>query len=111
MKRRPTASKGQARARGADGIQDPERAARCLQALAHPTRLRILAALSRGERTVTELRDQVGGAQSNLSQHLRLMRDRGILTAKKDGARVFYAVADPRILKLLDTAKEAFCRE
>jgi ArsR family transcriptional regulator len=88
----------------------PEKAARCLQVLGHPTRLLILQALRQGPLTVGELEARVGGTQANVSQHLRIMRDREILEARKDGNHVYYSVADPRVFTILDSVQEVFCR-
>ena len=85
------------------------RAAGCLQVLGHPTRLSILKALRQGERPVHEIEEEVGGTQSNVSQHLRLMRDRSIVAARKEGNQVFYRVPDPRVYAILDAVKEVFC--
>jgi len=99
-------------------LSDPEKqnqaavnqAARCLKTLAHPTRLMILESLRRGERTVTELEEIVGGTQSNMSQHLRLMRDREILSARKVGNQVYYSVSDPRLFEIQDAVRAIFCK-
>jgi DNA-binding transcriptional ArsR family regulator len=100
-----------ARERAVAGGPDPERAARCLQALGHPARLLILQALRRGERTVGELEAEVGSRQSNVSQHLRIMLDRGILTHRREGNHVYYRVADPRVLDILAAVREVFCEK
>lgn len=77
-------------------------AAEVLKAVAHPVRLEIVALLhSAGEMTVTELVDSVGGKQSITSQQLNMMKRRGILACRKDGAKVYYRVNDQRIAKLL----------
>ncbi len=66
-----------------------------LKALADPTRLRILHALERGERTVSDLLSDIGGSQANLSKHLARMRLAGVVEARRDGINVFYRVVDP----------------
>ncbi len=71
---------------------DPERAARLFQAMSDPTRLRILLQLRRGERCVCELMDATDAAQSRLSFHLRVLKDAGLLEARRDGRWMFYAV-------------------
>ena len=70
----------------------------------------ILEALRRNERTVSEIGAIVGGSQSNVSQHLRIMRDREILTSRKEGSRVYYALAGPSVCEILDSVKDLVCR-
>jgi DNA-binding transcriptional ArsR family regulator len=87
------------------GLLDKSRAlhaAEVLKAVAHPVRLEIVALLqSRGEMTVNELVEAIGGKQSITSQQLNMMRRRGILSCRKDGAKVYYSVSDERIVRLL----------
>ncbi len=68
---------------------------------AHPTRMRILCALQQQPRTVSQIAAYAGIALPNASQHLRLMRDRGVVAARKQGQHVHYAVADPRFIEAL----------
>lgn len=80
-----------------------ESTARILRCLGHPLRLRILDLLShRGECTVTEVQEALELEQAICSQHLNLMRDKGILARRKEGVHVFYRPGDPRALKVLD---------
>jgi ArsR family transcriptional regulator len=73
-----------------------------LKALGQPTRLRILELLFDGERCVCEIFPAVGGEQSNISKHLAFLRSQGIVLAERRGMRVFYRLADPQIVKLLE---------
>jgi len=66
------------------------RKADILKALAHPIRLAIVEALSGGEHCVCEIQPLLGITQSNLSQHLAILREQGIVDARKDGTRVIY---------------------
>ena len=61
-----------------------ETAARALKAIAHPLRLKILCVLGGGEECVQDIVDAVGTSQSNISQHLAILRDKGILASRKD---------------------------
>jgi len=80
-----------------------ETTARMLRCLGHPLRLRILDLLKeRDECTVTEIQEALGLEQAICSQHLNLMRDKGILARRKEGVHVFYRPGDPRALKVLD---------
>ena len=65
--------------------------------LANPTRLRILHALREGEKSVGELTGLLGLRQSNLSQHLSILRQAQILKARKQGSNIYYSVAYPKI--------------
>lgn len=66
--------------------------ARPFQALADPTRLRILERLRRGERCVCELTDALEAGQSRLSFHLRVLREAGLVQDRKVGRWVYYAL-------------------
>jgi ArsR family transcriptional regulator len=88
---------------------DIEQAARCLKAMSHPLRLKILCTLGGKSISVQEIVEQVGTSQSNISQHLAILRDKGILACKKEANRVYYRVDDARTLKLIGMMKEVFC--
>lgn len=88
---------------------DIDRASRSLKAMSHPLRLKILCTLGDREVSVQEIVDQVGTSQSNISQHLAILRDKGILAARKDANRVFYRVSDGRTLRLIGMMREVFC--
>ncbi len=86
-----------------------ERAARALKAIAHPLRLKILCVLGDQEACVQEIVDAVGTSQSNISQHLAILREKGVLLTRKDANRVFYRVGDQRTLQLVGMMREVFC--
>ncbi|WP_457666637.1 ArsR/SmtB family transcription factor [Thiolapillus sp.] len=88
---------------------DIERASRALKAMSHPLRLKILCTLGEDEVSVHDIVAKVGSSQSNISQHLAILRDKGILDARKDANRVFYRVADARTLQLIDMMRQVFC--
>jgi len=90
--------------------EDIHLAARSLKAMAHPLRLKILCILGgNGESSVQDIVEQVGTSQSNISQHLSILRDKGILSSRKDANKVFYRVGDPKVLSLIGGLREAFC--
>jgi ArsR family transcriptional regulator len=91
------------------GDEDIDRASRSIKAMSHPLRLKILCTLGDNEVSVQDIVDQVGTSQSNISQHLAILRDKGILTSRKDANRVFYRVGDNRTLKLICMMREVFC--
>ncbi|MCG6870922.1 MAG: metalloregulator ArsR/SmtB family transcription factor [Gammaproteobacteria bacterium] len=89
---------------------DIHQASRALKALAHPLRLKILCLLaSRDETSVQDIVDMVGTSQSNISQHLSILREKDILACRKDANKVFYRIADDKILHLMGAMKNAFC--
>jgi DNA-binding transcriptional ArsR family regulator len=88
---------------------DIERASRSLKAMSHPLRLKILCTLGDQEISVQDIVAQVGTSQSNISQHLAILRDKGILASRKDANRVYYRVGDSRTLRLIGMMREVFC--
>lgn len=84
-------------------------ASSAMQAMAHPLRLKILCLLGGQELSVLEIVDAVGTTQSNISQHLAVLRDNGILMARKEFNKVFYRIEDARILKMISLTREIFC--
>ena len=86
-----------------------QEAVRCLKALAHPTRLEILCVLRDGEKSVYELQTLLGCTQSNISQHLGVMRERNVLQARKDANQVYYGVKYDELFCLLDVLQEMYC--
>ena len=89
--------------------EDIERASRSLKAMSHPLRLKILCTLGGQEVSVQDIVEQVGTSQSNISQHLAILRDKGILASRKDANRVFYRVSDARTLQLIGMMRQVFC--
>jgi len=89
--------------------EDIDRASRSLKAISHPLRLKILCVLGDREVSVQDIVECVGTSQSNISQHLAILRDKGILASRKDANRVFYRVGDARTLKLIEMMQEVFC--
>jgi len=81
-------------------VQD---AARVLKCICHPVRLRIIELLDNGgAKTVTEIRETIGLEQAAASQHLILMRDKRILTARRDGVHVYYDISDDKVVRVID---------
>ena len=83
-----------------------EKAAGLLKALGHPARLRIVAHLCcHGERSVGELQPLVGIELSHLSQQLGVLRRAGLVSARRAGSSVFYAIKDPELIELMAVAR------
>lgn len=72
------------------------------KALAEPTRLRILSVLRDGERTVTDLVDETGLGQANVSKHLQLLYDLGFVERRREGFYTVYSMADEDLFTLCD---------
>lgn len=87
---------------------DIEKASRSLRAMSHPLRLKILCALSEAERSVQDIVDHVGTTQSNISQHLAILRDKDIVFSRKEANRVFYRLSDRRTINLINLTRELF---
>lgn len=84
-------------------------ASSAMQAIAHPVRLKILCLIGNAEISVLEIVDAVGTSQSNISQHLAVLRDSGILAARKEANKVYYRVGDPRVLQMIALTRQIFC--
>jgi DNA-binding transcriptional ArsR family regulator len=74
-----------------------QRSAAVARALADPKRLCVLQCLSRGEMSVRDLSDRVGCQVPNMSQHLAVLRNSGLVLTRRDGNTIYYRIADARI--------------
>ena len=72
-----------------------------LKAVAHPVRLQIVELLEDGEKCVSEIVKGVGNKQSITSQHLSRMRDKGVLSSRREGANIFYRIENKNVIKVL----------
>ena len=86
-----------------------EQASRAIKAMSHPLRLKILCVLGDKEVSVQDIVESVGTSQSNISQHLAILRDKEILATRKDANRVYYRIGDQRTLKLVGMMRDVFC--
>lgn len=80
--------------------------ARICHILANPTRLEIIDRLRTGEKSVGELAEIMRIGQANLSQHLAVMRQQGIVTPRREGASVYYELSNPKIVKACDLMRQ-----
>lgn len=78
------------------------------QALAHPTRVAVAEILRDGEISAGAILDQLSLEQANLSQHLAVMRAKGVVISRKDGNQVFYSLRDPMLAQVLDIMRQYF---
>src|SRR3979411_638256 len=86
-----------------------ERLARAMRAIAHPLRLKILCVLGEHELSVQDIVEAVGTSQSNVSQHLAILREKRLLSPRKNANRVFYSGTDQPTLLLIVTRREVLC--
>ena len=80
-----------------------------LKSISHPTRLMILCLLQQGELSVGEIRAALDTTDANVSQHLTILRNQGIVKSRKDSNFIYNRIEDPRVLKLIDMLQELFC--
>ncbi|AMP01191.1 bacterial regulatory, arsR family protein [Collimonas arenae] len=80
-----------------------------LRALANEDRLLLLCQISQGEKSVSELENMLEIRQPTLSQQLGVLRADGLVNTRRDGKRIYYTVADPKILSLLKSLYELYC--
>ncbi|MCK5725528.1 MAG: winged helix-turn-helix transcriptional regulator [Thiotrichaceae bacterium] len=83
---------------------DMEQASRTLKSIAHPLRLQILCRLGNEEMSVQDIVGSVGTSQSNISQHLAVMRDKGALSCRKEANKVFYRITSSAVLRMVSTS-------
>ncbi len=90
-------------------MKSAKSATECLKALAHESRLVTVCFIGSGEKSVQELENLLGTTQSNVSQHLAKLRDKGVLETRKAGNQVFYRIKDPRVLDLIHVLQKIYC--
>jgi len=84
--------------------------AKTLKAISHPLRLKILCTLHENELSVKDIVEASGSSQSNISQHLNYLRDKNVLTARRDANRVFYRIAKPELITIIKKMQELYCK-
>lgn len=83
--------------------------AKTLHHMAHPLRLLIICLLARREMFVGEIVDRLGTTKGNISQHLRILADNGLVARSRDGNKIIYRIEDKKLVKLLDAMKKLYC--
>ncbi len=89
--------------------QDISTIATLLKSMAHPIRLEILCLLREGELTVADLQASVKTTDGNLSQHLAVLRNQGIVTSRREANYLYNKISDPRILALMKSLQALYC--
>lgn len=80
-----------------------------LRVLANEDRLLLLCQLSQGEKSVSELEELLDIHQPTLSQQLGVLRADGLVNTRRDGKRIYYSIANPKVLALLETLYSLYC--
>lgn len=94
-----------------DGREDNiNKAAIALKAMAHPLRLKILCVIGNEEVPVMDIVEQVGTTQSNVSQHIDILREKGIIVSRREGSKILCRIKDAELLALMDAMQQTFCR-
>ncbi len=83
-----------------------EMQAEICKTLTNPKRIEILNTLRNEEKTVTELVTALGASKANVSQHLAVMRHKGILTTRREGVNIYYRVSNPKVIDACTLMKE-----
>jgi ArsR family transcriptional regulator len=83
-----------------------EMQAEICKTLTNPKRIEILNVLKNEEKTVTELVTALGASKANVSQHLAVMRHKGILTTRREGVNIYYRVVNPKVIDACALMKE-----
>ena len=80
-----------------------------LKSISHPIRLQILCLLQNQELSVGELREDMATSGANISQHLNIMRNHGLIASRREANFIYNRIADQRIIALMQTMKQLFC--
>lgn len=107
--RLPQLSKGNVTVKVADLQKSADRATSLLKAMSNSSRLLILCQLAEGEKSVGELVRLVGLSQSGLSQHLALLRRKGIVATRREAQSIFYSLASMEAEAVMATLYQVFC--
>jgi ArsR family transcriptional regulator len=94
---------------GTDRLYDLQ-AAIC-KTFANPWRLRIVEALGEGEHTVSQIVEMLGVSKSNVSQHLGIMREKGVVEYRREGGHVYYRLSNPKILQACRLMREVLLEQ
>ena len=86
------------------------KACQMMKVLSNPDRLMLLCQLSQGEKRVGELEEILGIVQPTLSQQLTVLRDEELVTTRREGKSIYYQIASPQALAVMNVLFEQFCR-
>lgn len=89
--------------------EEIEAVAKILKSMSHPIRLKILCLLQDRELSVGDIRNEVETTNANVSQHLNILRNQGIIDYRKDANYIYNRIVDKRILDLIMNMQRLFC--
>ena len=90
-------------------VEEAALTANALKAMANPLRWRIICALGGDELSVGDIVEKVGTSQSNISQHLVLLKNKNIIKSRKDANKVFYSISNDQLLALIANMSSVLC--
>lgn len=79
--------------------------------IANPKRIEIISILKAGEKTVTEIVQRLGVSKANASQHLAVMRHKGILQTRREGLNIFYSITSPKVIQACTLMREVLTEQ
>jgi ArsR family transcriptional regulator len=89
--------------------EDVKDVAALLKTMSHPIRLKILCLLQEKEMAVGDIREEVKTTNANVSQHLSILRNQGIVSSRKDANFIYNKIEDDRVLELIAKMRDLFC--
>lgn len=89
--------------------KDVKDVATLLKTMSHPIRLKILCLLQEKEMAVGDIRDEVKTTNANVSQHLSILRNQGIVSSRKEANFIYNKIEDGRVLELIAKLRDLFC--
>jgi ArsR family transcriptional regulator len=89
--------------------EDVKDVAALLKTMSHPIRLKILCLLQEKEMAVGDIREEVKTTNANVSQHLSILRNQGIVSSRKDANFIYNKIEDGRVLELIAKMRDLFC--
>ena len=92
-------------------FSEVDRVTDCLKVLSNPDRLKILCVLVDGELNVQQIEDCTDIHQPTLSQQLTVLRKSNMVSTRREGKQIFYQVADPKVLALMQTLYQLYCQQ
>ena len=92
-------------------FSEVDRVTDCLKVLSNPDRLKILCVLVDGELNVQQIENRTDIHQPTLSQQLTVLRKSNMVSTRREGKQIFYQVADPKVLTLMQTLYQLYCQE
>ncbi len=90
-------------------VEESALTANALKAMANPLRWRIICALGSEELSVGDIVEKIGTSQSNISQHLVLLKTKNIIKSRKDANKVYYSISNDQLLLLISNMRTVLC--